>query len=148
MTTLVGIQNNFVDAIKELIELDYDAIEAYEAAINRITDENYKIQLQRFKEDHERHVKELNELLSKHKEDEITGPSSKQWLTKGKVVLATQIGDRAILHAMLSNEEDTNTAYERLNNHADKWHNAEKVLEQGFKDEQKHKKWIEKQLND
>lgn len=107
MTTLVGIQNNFVDAIKELVELDYDAIEAYEAAINRITDENYKTQLQRFKEDHERHVKELNELLSKHKEEEITGPSSKQWLTKGKVVLATQIGDRAILHAMLSNEEDT-----------------------------------------
>ncbi len=30
MTTLVGIQNNFVDAIKELIELDYDAIEAYD----------------------------------------------------------------------------------------------------------------------
>ncbi|ABE05225.1 DUF2383 domain-containing protein [Rickettsia bellii] len=87
MTTLIGIQNNFVDGIKELVELDYDAIEAYEAAINRITDENYKTQLQRFKEDHERHVKELNELLSKHKEDEITGPSSKQWLTKGKVDL-------------------------------------------------------------
>ncbi|ABV78707.1 hypothetical protein RBEMOGI_1576 [Rickettsia bellii str. RML Mogi] len=49
---------------------------------------------------------------------------------------------------MLSNEEDTNTAYERLNNHADKWHDAEKILEQGFKDEQKHKKWIENQLND
>ncbi|KJV81801.1 hypothetical protein RHORCCE3_0998 [Rickettsia hoogstraalii str. RCCE3] len=36
MTTLVGIQNNFADAIKELIELDYDAIEAYKTAINRI----------------------------------------------------------------------------------------------------------------
>ncbi|HJD65028.1 MAG TPA: PA2169 family four-helix-bundle protein [Rickettsia endosymbiont of Diachasma alloeum] len=97
MTTLVGIQNNFVDAIKELVELDYDAIEAYEAAINRITDENYKTQLQRFKEDHERHVKELNELLLQHKEEKVTGPSSKQWLTKGKVVLATQISDKAIL---------------------------------------------------
>lgn len=148
MTTLVGIQNNFVDAIKELVELDYDAIEAYEAAINRITDENYKTQLQRFKEDHERHVKELNELLLKHKEEKVTGPSSKQWLTKGKVVLATQIGDKAILQAMLSNEKDTNTAYERLNNHTDKWDDAEKILEQGFKDEQKHKKWIENQLND
>ncbi|AFC70705.1 hypothetical protein MC5_01535 [Rickettsia australis str. Cutlack] len=35
MTTLVRTQNNFADAIKELVELDYDAIEAYKAAINR-----------------------------------------------------------------------------------------------------------------
>lgn len=59
-----------------------------------------------------------------------------------------KFGDKAILQAMLSNEEDTNTAYERLNNHTDKWDDAEKILEQGFKDEQKHKKWIENQLND
>ncbi len=35
----------------------------------------------------------------------------------------------------------------RLNKHAGKWHDAEKVLEQEFK-EQKHNKCIEKQLND
>lgn len=148
MTTLVGTQNNFIDAIKELIELDYDAIEAYEAAINRISDEDYKGQLQIFKADHERHVKELNHLLSKHKEKEVTGPSSKQWLTKGKVVLANLVGDKAVLRAMHTNEEDTNTAYKRLNEHNNKWHDAEEILKQGLLDEQKHKRWIETQLKE
>ncbi|MCZ6884261.1 hypothetical protein [Rickettsia helvetica] len=40
--------------------------------------------METFKTDHERHVKELNELLSKHNEKTVKGPSSKQWLTKGK----------------------------------------------------------------
>ncbi|XVN40630.1 MAG: ferritin-like domain-containing protein [Rickettsia endosymbiont of Argas persicus] len=148
MTTFVGKQADFLDALKELIELDYDAIEAYEAAINRITDEDYKVQLKNFKEDHKEHVQKLNQLLLKHNEKTIDGPSSKQLLTKGKVVLANQVGDKAILYAMLTNEEDTNTAYERLNNHDDKWYDAAEILEQGLRDEQKHKKWIEKQLND
>ncbi|AAY62139.1 hypothetical protein RFEPED_1080 [Rickettsia felis str. Pedreira] len=148
MTTLVGTQNNFADAIKELIELDYDAIEAYKTAINRITNEDYKKQLDAFKTDHERHVKELNKLLSKHNEKTIKGPSSKQWLTKGKVILADLVDDKAILYAMHTNEEDTNTAYERLNEHSNKWHDASKTLKQGLLDEQKHKKWIEKQLEE
>ena len=42
MATLVGTQTKFVDALKELAELDHDAIEAYEAAINRLENEFYK----------------------------------------------------------------------------------------------------------
>ena len=34
-------------------------------------------------------------------------------LTKGKVVLGGLIGDNAVLQAMKTNEDDTNTAYER-----------------------------------
>ncbi|MFY9589586.1 DUF892 family protein [Rickettsia endosymbiont of Halotydeus destructor] len=147
MTTLVGTQKNFVTALKELIELDYDAIEAYEAAINRIKNEEYKNRLQKFKEDHERHVKELNNLLVIHKEEVVKGPSVKQWLTKGKVVLANLVGDEAILHAMLTNEEDTNMAYERLNNHPEKWQDAAEILKQGLSDERTHKRWIEENEN-
>ncbi|KJV81802.1 hypothetical protein RHORCCE3_0999 [Rickettsia hoogstraalii str. RCCE3] len=98
--------------------------------------------------DHERHVKELNKLLSKHNEKTVKGPSSKQWLTKGKVILADLVDDKAILYAMHTNEEDTNTAYERLNKHNNKWHDSSKTLKQGLLDEQKHKKWIEKQLEE
>ena len=38
MTTLVGTQKNFAS---ELIELDYDAIEAYKAAINRLENKRF-----------------------------------------------------------------------------------------------------------
>ncbi|WP_412707716.1 hypothetical protein [Candidatus Rickettsia kedanie] len=77
-----------------------------------------------FKTDHERHVKELNELLSKHNEKTVKGSSIKQWLTKGKVILADLVDDKAILYVMHTNEEDTNTACERLNEHNNKWHDA------------------------
>jgi hypothetical protein len=33
MVTFTGTQSSFLDAISDLIELDYDAVEAYEAAI-------------------------------------------------------------------------------------------------------------------
>lgn len=143
MSTLVGTQVNFADALRELIELDYDAIEAYEAAINRLEKESFKDKLKEFKKDHERHVNELNNVLSAHSEELVEGPSVKQWLAKGKVVLANIMGDEAILQAMRTNEEDTNTAYKRLNEHEDKWSDATDVLRRGLEDERRHKKWIE-----
>jgi rubrerythrin len=143
MTTLVGTQTNFADALRELIELDYDAVEAYEAAINRIEDKGYQIQLTKFKEDHQRHIKEGNELLAKHAEDTVDSPSAKQWLAKGKVVLANLAGDEAILKAMITNEDDTNTAYENMNEREDKWEDAYSFLELGLEDERRHKKWME-----
>ncbi len=36
MSTLVGTQDSFAKALCSLIELDFDMIEAYEAAINRL----------------------------------------------------------------------------------------------------------------
>lgn len=81
MATLVGTQNNFADAIRALVELDFDAIEAYEAAINRLENAQFKTQLKSFKEDHERHVRDLNGLLAIHNEKTVSGPDAKNgWL--------------------------------------------------------------------
>lgn len=143
MATLVGTKENFIHALRELIELDYDAIEAYETAINRIENKYFKNKLKEFKKDHEKHVEKLNKFLSTHKEEIVAGPSTKQWLTKGKVVLADLVGDSAILYAMLTNEEDTNAAYERLNKHPRKWPETTEILKEGLLDEKAHKKWLE-----
>jgi len=143
MATLVGMQSEFSSALKDLIELDYDAIEAYETAINRLESEAYKNQLKDFAEDHKRHVRELTNLLERHNEDAPTSASlGKQWLTKGKVVLANLIGDEAILAAMKSNEEDTNTAYERMNERDDKWEDSLDILRRGLEDERRHRAWL------
>lgn len=144
MTTFVGSQSDFVTAIKELIELDYDAIEAYEVACNNLTNNDYKSKFKEFGKDHEKHVKELTELLTKHNATAPTGPSSgKQWLTKGKVILGSLFGDNNILKAMLSNEIDTNVAYERMRMHENIWEDAKNILNSGLEDEKKHKAWIE-----
>lgn len=147
MATRVGTQEQFVDALYELCELDYDAVEAYQAAINRLDNNQYKNQLQQFKADHERHIREIKNLLKQHNAEFPEGPSSKQLLAQGKVVLANLFGDDAILKAMLSNEEDTNTAYERLNSRTDEWEDAKDILRRGLEDERRHKQWIEQTLN-
>jgi rubrerythrin len=146
MTTFVGTQIKFLDALKELVELDYDAVEAYDAAINRIQNTVYKNQLKNFKEDHQRHIKELNELLTKHGESQVTSPGLKQWITKGKIILADIMGDKAILQAMKTNEEDMNVAYEAVNKHDEIWPDAVNALSRGLEDEKRHKKWIEESL--
>lgn len=143
MVTNVGTQDSFAAAVKELLELDYDAIEAYEAAIARLSNAEYKSKLQEFCEDHKRHVRELQYLLFDRGVEAPTGPSNKSLLTKGKVVLANLLGDDAVLAAMLTNEQDTNTAYERMNQRNDKWEEAASVLEDGLRDERKHKSWLE-----
>ena len=69
MASLVDAQINFVSALKGLVELDYNAVEAYDAAINKITNEEYRKQLQIFRDDHKKHIEELNILLSTHSEE-------------------------------------------------------------------------------
>lgn len=147
MVTKVGLQSDFVSAFKDLLELDYDAIEAYKVAIEKLENPVYKNALTEFLHDHERHVKEITQLLVAHNIDAPDGPSAKQWLTKGKVVLAGLIGDKTILTAMRSNEIDTNDAYKRLNEYQDKWQDSIEFLQSGLRDEKKHKAWLEATLN-
>lgn len=144
MVTLVGMQANFEDAIKDLIELDYDAVEAYDAAINRLKNQEYKEKLNIFKADHEWHIQEFTTVLKKRNIQPPSGPSiGKQWLAKGKVVLADLIGDNVILRAMISNEIDTNAAYERMSLREDMWPETKDLIKRGLEDEKRHKKWLE-----
>lgn len=145
MVTLVGMQDDFGKALCDLVELEYDAVEAYDAAINRLDNQEYKNQLTSFKEDHVRHISDLSEHLKKHDIDPPSGPSmGKQWLTKGKVVLGNLAGDITILRAMRSNKVDTNVAYEWLRAHDHIWSESQTLIENNYQDEQKHKKWLER----
>ncbi|WP_131782429.1 DUF2383 domain-containing protein [Legionella gresilensis] len=143
MTTSVGVQAKFHNALYALCELDFDAVAAYKVAIDRLESEVYKERLSEFMEDHKRHIKNITNILKVHKKEIPTGPDIKQYLTKGKIVLANIFGDKAILKAMVTNEIDTNTAYERVSEHANKWPEATAVIIQGLNDERRHKKWLE-----
>lgn len=144
MATLVGTQTDFIDVLKALAELDYDAVEAYAAAISRLQRTDFKVKLSEFKSDHERHIGELSRLIREQGETPPTGPSAvKQWIAKGKVVIATLMGDEAILNAMISNEDDTNVAYERALNHPNKWLSADPALQRALLDERRHRAWMQ-----
>ena len=146
MATLVGTQKQMTDLLHQLIELDYDAIEAYRAAIARLEDGGDRAQLATFMADHERHVRDLTSTLTGLGQKAPGGADLKQVLTKGKVVLAALVGDRAILRAMKSNEDDTNTAYERAFRRTDLPSHLRTLIEKNLADERRHRAWLETRL--
>jgi hypothetical protein len=56
------------------------------------------------------------------------------------------VGDRAILRAMKTNEDDTNTAYERATGRADLTPTIRDVLTRALADERRHRQYIEQRL--
>jgi uncharacterized protein (TIGR02284 family) len=148
MATLVGTQKVLSSMLNQLIELDYDTIEAYRAAMDRLASPNDRTQLQWFLADHERHVRELSILVRQLGETPAEQADMKQVLTKGKVVIASLLGDRAVLSAMKSNEDDTNTAYERAVRRNDLPAKMRSVLERNLADERRHRAWFEARIAD
>lgn len=130
-----------ISDLSDLIKLDYDAIAAYESAIERLDDAEYKTKLTEFLDDYQRYVDELSKVVNTEGGDPPTEGGAMKILTKGKVVIAGLVGDDAILKAMRANEEVTNTKYE----HAVETSYAEPIqaiLRQGLADERSHKDWL------
>ena len=146
MVTTVGMASDVVEMLNDLIQLDHDAIQAYEAAIGRIDNSEHQRQLTAFKDDHVRHTRELGRVVSELGGEPATGASMKQVLTVGKVAFADMIGDRAVLQAMKTNEDDTNTAYERAAAWSDLPQSAVPLIKVALGDERKHRNWLEKTI--
>ncbi|MFN7710103.1 MAG: DUF892 family protein [Holosporales bacterium] len=146
MITKVGMQGNFLDALTDLIELEYDAVEAYQTAINRLRNDHIKQQFEDFLRDHQRHIQEGSDYLNRQGREAPRSASAKSIITQGKVVIADIMGDTAILRAMRSNELDTNTAYERMVQMAPQ--DCSEMLRRAYEDERRHLNWIETQLQD
>jgi uncharacterized protein (TIGR02284 family) len=146
MVTMAGKQKDLIDALNSLIELDFDAVQAYEAAIERLESKKSQNKLGAFCEDHRRHTVELSEEVRKLGKQPKDKADIKAVLAKGKVVLAGLIGDRAILTAMKTNEDDTNAAYEYAVSRQDTSADLRAILERNLADERRHRAWIEAEL--
>jgi uncharacterized protein (TIGR02284 family) len=135
-----------VKLLNSLIALDFDAVEAYQAAIDRLSEPTDQAKLRQFMGDHERHITDLGPLVL-----ELGGaPAQKadvmKVLAKGKVVLAGIAGDRAVLAAMKSNEETSTKTYRKASSEEGLPSHVRTILERNFADEQRHLSWIEDRL--
>ena len=142
MATTVGTESKVEDLLSDLIQLDHDAADAYQAAIDRLENASYRSTLAKFKEDHLRHIDELGECLSTMGKTPPKQGDMKSLLTQGKVVMGGLMGDKAILQAMKTNEDDTNTAYERAASHRDATPDVHAILERNLGDERRHRDWM------
>ena len=146
MATMVGSQQELAKLLNSLIELDFDAIEAYKVAVDKLSDVNDKAELRSFMGDHQRHVEDLKPLVSRTGEKPSDGTNIKVVLTKGKVVLASIMGDRAILSAMKSNEDEANATYERATKRNDLPADVRVVVTKNLSDERRHRAYMEQRL--
>ncbi len=146
MATMVGTQKQLTKLLNALIELDFDAIEAYRVAIEKIENDGDRGQLGKFMGDHERHVTELQQLVTDLGDEPVVEGDIKAVLTKGKVFLGGIFGDRAILTAMRTNEDDTNTAYERAAARDDLPAHGAAVISRNLADERRHRAYLEARI--
>jgi uncharacterized protein (TIGR02284 family) len=146
MVTIRGKEVDVTKMVCDLIELDYDAIEAYRAAIDRLEDFMVQQQLRAFLADHERHVRDLTTFVEGIGGTAPSKGDIKRVLTKGKVIIAQIVGDRGILMAMKSNEDDTNQAYEQAVRRHDLPPDLRELLQRNLSDERRHRAWIEDRL--
>jgi uncharacterized protein (TIGR02284 family) len=146
MVTTVGMETEVVDLLMDLIKLDYDAIDAYTSAVQKLKDQSLAEQMRSFRDDHERHTKNLRPFVQELGGKIPTSGDMKSLLTTGKVAIGALMGDKAILMAMKTNEDDTNTAYERATHHKDMSAEMKRVLSGNLADERRHRTWIEQTL--
>ena len=142
MVTTVGTESSIETLLEDLVRLDYDAASAYQAAIDRLENQSFKVTLGEFRDDHLRHTRELGECLRDMQKKVPTEGDMKEVLAKGKVVIGGLMGDKAILQAMRTNEADTVTAYDRAVKFKDCPEQVLDVLERAQNDEHRHCEWI------
>jgi rubrerythrin len=141
MITTVGLEATLETLLRDLVILDFDAAEAYEAAIKRIKYEPFQQRLDEFRQDHLRHIQELSRVLNDLGHEAPRAGDVKRLLTRGKVVMGALLGDYAILEAMRSNEEDTANAYNRAVQFETP-DDVQAILKRNRADEQRHGAWL------
>jgi hypothetical protein len=143
MATLVGKQSDPIRALKALLELEYDALGGYNLAIRKLENKEWKEKMSKFKQDHKRHIKELSGFLDSQGETDLKSPDYiKQYLIKGKIALGNLLGDKPIMLAMQSNEEEMVTAYKNMCDRKDLAQAAQHIVKVGLADETRHTLWI------
>lgn len=135
-----------VTELNDLLQLDHDAVQAYGLAIEGLSNADRRQTLMRFRGDHERHVKELTDLIEQHDGVPIQLPH----LPTGPMKLAVQAvgnlgNDREVLLAFRSNERQVRDKYRRM---ADRSHSPDvaEVLSRAAADEERHYNWVSEEL--
>jgi rubrerythrin len=103
-----------IDTLLDLLQLDGDAIQLYDQALEHVDDFDVRTDLEAFRADHERHVGDLTKLVFDLGGD--VPPANldlKGELLRALTELRSATGTRGALKAMRMNERITNRAYEK-----------------------------------
>lgn len=131
------------EKLNSLIQLDIDAVHAYDQAIENIDVTAIRNQLTEYRDDHNDHIKQLSmEVRALGKEPPEYSPDFKGYLIKGFTSLRSMTGTEGSLKAMQTNEHLTNKNYSEAVN----WQlpeSARQIVEKNYSDERIHLEYIE-----
>ncbi len=132
-----------IEGLNDLLQLDHDAIGAYEIAIEHLEDRDHAAMIEGFRGDHERHVRALNELIVWLGGAPANEPHATAPLKQAIQRIAAKGGDQAILAAWRANELQVRTKYDRYAQKAIHWpRDAKRLVDENALDEERHYDWI------
>jgi ElaB/YqjD/DUF883 family membrane-anchored ribosome-binding protein len=132
-----------LDGLNDLLQLDHDAVGAYDIAIEKLDDRDHADQIAGFRRDHERHIRELNSLIAElggvpKNEPHATGPFKEALQSLGGLA-----GDKGVLMAWRTNELQVRTKYDSYASKAMYWpDNVKRIVDQNALDEERHYRWV------
>ena len=138
--------DEMISELSSLIQLDIDAIHAYDQAIKNIDVQEVKTRLTEFRRDHERHVADLSpEVQRLGGKPPAHKPDFKGFVIKGMTAVRSMTGTEGALKAMQTNEKLTNRNYAQATSKPFP-DNIKPVLERNAADERRHLEYIEETL--
>jgi rubrerythrin len=146
--TTTRTESELIAELNDLLQLDYDAVQAYTVAIKSLQNESYSQQLREFRLDHERHIDELVGLIQKLGGTAVELPHLPTGLFKLAVQgIGATGGDRALLIAFKANERQVRDKYRRA---AQGRHtpDVQQVIQRAAADEERHYAWVLETLED
>jgi rubrerythrin len=132
-----------LEGLNDLLQLDHDAVGAYQIAMEKLHDRDHADQIAGFRRDHERHIRELNELIA-----ELGGTPKNHPHATGPFKLALQslgglAGDKGVLMAFRTNELAVRSKYDSYASRANHWPTSiKRVIDACALDEERHFRWV------
>jgi ElaB/YqjD/DUF883 family membrane-anchored ribosome-binding protein len=132
-----------LDGLNDLLQLDHDAIAAYDVAIAKLEDRDHADQIAGYRRDHERHVRELNELVARLGGTPANHPHATGPFKTALQSLGGLAGDKGLLMAFRTNELAVRTKYDAYASRAMLWPpDVKRIIDGAALDEERHYAWV------
>jgi bacterioferritin (cytochrome b1) len=105
-----------IEQLGRLIQLEYDTMAAYRAAMGRVDSTASRGDLELSFEDHDETARALASCITRYGGKPNTGDLERAWKKGGEVVGSAR-GDVAVLVALAEHENEVHRAYERAQEH-------------------------------
>ncbi|HSU16199.1 ferritin-like domain-containing protein [Longimicrobium sp.] len=132
-----------LDGLNDLLQLDHDAVAAYDVAIAKLEDRDHADQIAGFRRDHERHIRELNEVVARLGGTPANHPHATGPFKTALQSLGGLAGDKGLLMSFRTNELQVRTKYDGYASKAMLWPpDVKRAIDGAALDEERHYAWV------